>query len=467
MKKSYKYFALVALAAGALSCGKEVNKNIEWPEWASRPIVEDVLLCSGNGDKEVVAGEMVVFSAKVHDDYNQLSNCSLTVSYGGAVVASLNKELGGSQTDVRFEFDMPFAANLPTEVTPEVTFSVGNVANGSTVRRLPNDVNVIVSRPELGSTLYLVDDNGNTYELNNGGSGYVYSLDDNVDFSKFGSSFYISTSKTLSSDSIIWGISDGNIGVVVKEAHNAIPTSDTGGYGLKKLGFNAYSFEIDELVNYSVTIKKDEMEAVEQGGVNYLVAANIPLIRNCEVVFEGFDQIGNSLQKDRFVLLDENSAKFTGHPRNWTFYYDKEDNWMILNYVHNNDPEQVWVTGKSACFPLGNASSEHQFNYLSGDGKDRYGTLAAVMDGKGIYHCLVYFMDDFAIQLYSYVKWSTVISMDSKSENICTISDDGIYIRQGSEFKPGVYMLNIELTTKPNNQGDGAVANVEMIPYTE
>lgn len=460
---------MAALAAAALvSCGEKVDKNITWPEWASRPIVEDAALVGADGSRSVTAGDKVIYSAKVHDDYNDLVSYELRISYEGNTASVQKGEISGSSVDLDMEFVLPFAASLSDGLVPEVTLEVVNAANGKVTRRLDAGHNITVCRPEIPEELSIVDEKGGVYKLIRTGEGYAYALEDGADITGLGTQFVIASKVSSGKpdfSGLVWGQGDEGI-VTIGSDGSWIKTPDSGGYGFKKLGFDTFSFNFDKLVNYKVVVDKSVMDAQEQSGVNYLVAARQKLVRDCEVEFVGFGDLKAMLQPDRFEILDATSAKFTGHPRNWTFFYDVDDNWMILNYVNFNEAEQVWVTGQKACFPLGNESSDHPFNYLASDGKDRYATLAAVMDEGGVYRCLVYLMEDYVIQLFSWVKWSTVISMTSMTPGYGEITADGCYINPGSEFTPGVYMLVVELTKKADNGGEGAVANVSLIPYT-
>lgn len=449
------------------SCAGQVDKNVDWPEWPSRPIVSEASLLGSDGSSDVVAGDPVVFTANVRDDYNDLSSCTITIKYAGATAMEKTLELNGNTATIREEFDMPFSANLSSELVPDVSFEVVNAANGRVTRRLGAEQSVTVSRPVISDELFIVDNLGHTFKLEKTDSDYGYAPSASTDFTTLSGKFVIAEKLSGTApdySSFVWGFSDGKIGVIDSDGE-WIETPDSGGYGFKRLGFDTYTFELDKLVNYSLTVRKDDMDSQEQSGVKYLVAANKKLVRYCEVSFEGFGDLSSMLQPDRFEIMSATSAKFTGHSRNWSFFYDTDDNWMILNYVNFNEAKQVWVTGEKACFPLGDASSKNKFKYLASDGKDRYATLAAVSDESGVYHCLVFLDDAFTIQLYSFVKWSTVISMVSKTPALCEVTEDGIYLRPGNEFKPGVYMLSVNLTKAPDNGGDGAVADVSLEPY--
>lgn len=468
MKRIAIYALVLAAAFSSLSCKPEVNKALVWPEWASRPLISDAVLAASDGKKTVEAGDEVVYSARLSDEYNELASYTLTVKYGGKTVKEIRREIGGSEFLVEEKFVMPFAPYLEDGgYIPEVTLAASNIENGNFSQRLSNDCNVIVMRPQLPPVLYIVDNSGNTYELEAVSGSYIYSPADGTDFSTLGTSFHIAAKLSGSApdfSDFVWGESDGGLAVVEEESPFPAPSSS--GYGFRKLDFDAFSFSLDKLVNLTVTLNKEDMTVEEQGGVTYYCRTGVALVQDCEFVFEGFGNLASFLQPDRFEILSENSAKFTGHSAVWSIYYDSADNWLIVNYAVNNTVDQVWVTGIKACFPLGNDSTENEFKYLDGDGKVRFATLSAIKDNATDYHCLLYLKDGFHLQLYRYMKWSTVVSMTSVTPETAAVTADAAYITAGGSFTPGVYMLNISVIEEMNGEGDGCRAEVGLVPYS-
>ena len=53
------------------SCEEKVDKDVTWPEWASRPIIGTAAVSAETGS--VVAGSAVNFHAEVSDEYNEHS----------------------------------------------------------------------------------------------------------------------------------------------------------------------------------------------------------------------------------------------------------------------------------------------------------------------------------------------------------------------------------------------------------
>ena len=52
--KRIKYILAVSVLCLA-ACQEKVDKNVEWPEWASRPLIQDAQV-SAEGKTEITAG---------------------------------------------------------------------------------------------------------------------------------------------------------------------------------------------------------------------------------------------------------------------------------------------------------------------------------------------------------------------------------------------------------------------------
>lgn len=467
-KKFIKYLALSFLSLVSLwGCEDKVDKTITWPEWASRPIIEDAQITAG-GKVEITAGEQVNFSAHIRDNYNELRSYTLQVKYGSNVVVSKTENLSGNEASLNIDFIMPFAANLDGGgFYPEVSISADNVAGGENSTRISRDRNVSVARPESPASLTLIDENGKQFPLVKS-SDYLYRTSDGADLSSLGTKIYIAekvASGKPDYSGYVWGYADGKISVLAEEGA-AIPVPSSEGYGFRKFGFNTYSFEIDKLVNLTVNLDKNAMESVSQSGVTYLAKEKVQLVTDCEVTFTGFGDLSKMLQADRFEILDDTSAKFTGHNAVWSFYYDTDTDWMILNYAVFNTSNQLWVTGAKACFPLGNDDSEHVLNYLAGDGKVYYATLAAIKDSDTDYHILVYLKEGYTIQPFRWVKWSTTLSMTTATPETAAITDK-IFITPGSNFTPGLYWVYFHITKACDAGGDGTEAEISVVAYEQ
>lgn len=467
MKRIFIYMMMAIGAAAAVSCAEEVDKNVEWPEWASRPILTDLSVSATDGSKAIVAGENVRFTAKVKDEFNELSKYTLQVKYADNVVFSMEEPVSGSEAELDVEFVMPFAAYLSDgEFYPEISLSVTNVVNGSATLRVSKENNVALSRPSIPEKLYIVDNAGGVVELIKDNQSFIYRTAEGSDLSKIGTSFHIAAKvngKSPDYSDFVWGESDGKISVL-PESGTAIKTPDSSGKGFKYLGFDIYSFKIDKLVNHVVTFDRNNEASQDQGGITYLAKERVKLIKDCEIVFEGFGDLKSMLQPDRFEILSEKSAKFLGHTATWSIYYDTADNWLIVNYADFHAPDQIWVTGAKACFPLGNNESTSELKYLAGDGKHRVATLSTIKDDNGNERILVYLKDGFVIQLFTRVKWAAEVALNSLTQDFGVIVD-GKFINPGQSFTPGVYELVLTETKADDADGIGAVMDVSLIPY--
>ena len=446
------------------SCEEKVDKDVTWPEWASRPIIGNPVVSAGTGS--VVAGSEVNFHAEVSDEYNELSDYTLQVSYGENVVYSHKTAIEGNSAVIDLDFVMPFAAYLDAgDFYPEVSLTVRNVENGESTVRVAKENNVMVVRPEAPQNLYIVDSDGTVLELSKGTDEYVYSTS-SEELAGLGESFWIAekTAGTAPDFSgFVWGSGEDGALVIVQEGGDPVRTPDSAGYGFKSMGFDIYSFKLDRLVDYTVTVDKSSMSSGEESGVSYLSMENIRLVRDCEVVFSGFGDLASMLQPDRFEILDETTAKWTGHTQNWSIWYDVPDNWMIVNYAINNTSGQLWITGTKSCFPLGNDDTANELDYFAGDGKVRFASLSAVKDDNGDFSIMLYLKDGFALQLYRWVAWATLVSLESLTPDIGTITDDGVYIMQGASFTPGVYLLKVHLTSEGDTgSGTGSTAEISL-----
>ena len=466
MKKIIFSIVTIASALALLaSCEQVVDKNVTWPEWASRPIISDLAVTASSAS--IIAGEVVNLSAKVSDTYNDLASYTLEVKYGADVVCSFTNALSGSEATIDVDFEMPFGANLADgEFYPEVTLIAVNVVNGQASKRVPNENNVSVCRPSIPDIIYIVDNKGGKFELEKK-DGYIYNVKEGTELSGLGSSFRIASKVSGSAidwDGLVWGYKDGKVAMVKEDGDNAIPTPDDSGFGFKEIGIDTYTFQLSKLIDFTYVLDLAELNETEENQVQYKAVEPVKLYRDCEVRFLGFGDLASMLQPDRWEILTSTTAKFTAQTSSWGFYYSLSDNWLVMNEKPWNVPDQVWLTGTKACFPLGNDSSEHELKYFEGDGKSHTASFSMAKGEDGLFRCLVYLKNDYVLQLFRWVKWSTVISLESTNPKVAKINDL-IYIAPGDEFSPGVYMVTCRLVNEGDAGGDGATATVTVEPY--
>lgn len=471
MKRRFRNIFTLAFAAMlALACEDKVDKNVTWPEWASRPIIGLVELVAADGDASIVAGSTVRILADVEDQFNPLSEYAIKVIYSGKTVYEEKAEISGNTLALDKELTLPFAPGLSGEgIYPEVSLTVKNVVNGTATTWIKKEDNLLVTRPSLPASLFLVDNNGTVVELKKT-KGYNYESEAGAELS-IGTSFRIVeklSGSAIDPAGIVWGAVDGDICTGDADVP-AIATPSTDGKGFKTIGFDTYDFKVRKLINHTVTLNKMELGQIEQSGVQYYALERVSLPADCEVVFDGFGDLKSMLQPDRFEILSENTAKYTGNTGNWSFFYDVQDHWMILNNSDMHAAGQLWVTGEKACFPLGNEDTENSLKYIEGDGKVRYATLSLPKDEKGVFYILLYLKKDYVLNFYSGLAWAKIVEVSVSDTKYAVVTENNgqmTGVRPGTDFIPGVYMIRAEVVTPPSSDGTGAEISLELEPYT-
>jgi len=470
MKQIFRNIFTVAFTAMlALACEDKVDKNVTWPEWASRPIIGGVEVVAADERASIVAGNKVYIKADVKDEYNELAEYSINVIYSGKTVYQEKVTISGNTLNLDKEITMPFAPGLlETGLYPEVSLTVRNIVNGLATTWVKQEDNVLVTRPQLPASLYLVDNGGKVIELKKS-KDYNYESEAGADLS-IGTSFRIAekvSGTSVDPTGIVWGTVDGNISTGSADI-SAIATPSTDNKGFKTIGFDTYDFKIRKLINHTVTLNKAELGQIEQSGVQYYAMERVELPADCEVVFEGFGDLKTMLQPDRFEIMSSNSAKYTGNSGSWSFYYDVPDHWMILNNSDFHGAGQLWVTGEKACFPLGNDGTENNLKYIEGDGKVRFATLSLPKDEKGVFYILLYLKKDYVLNFYSGLAWGKIVEVSVSDTKYAVVTENNgkmTGVRPGTDFTPGVYMLRATMVTPPSADGTGAEVSLELEPY--
>jgi hypothetical protein len=445
-------FFIIVTSVLFFSCEENVTKPDRWPDWPSLPQIESAQLRGLNGETTVAAGDRVKFTAHVSDVYNDLASYQLEFKSGEITIASKTGVLSGSSVDIEFETVLPFGTYYEDTGYPEVYLKVTNALNIVAERTLNNENNVMVTRPETPSHLYIVDNNSNVYTLDRIGNTYVFLTSGSL--VGIGTNFKIASKLTGSNQidysELVWGIENGNIVIVHDASAASIATPQTGSYDLKSLDFDMYSFTLSKTVDYLVEINQSEMDPVTKGGIAYLSKENIPMVQDCEVKFTGFGQdLTTMLRPDLFVNISGEKAKFAGNTRNWRAFYNTENKFMYVQ-TYNNEENLLWLTGTGAGFPLQPYAST--FDWFA---TEPHGYFSFIRTGEDTFEMLVYLASDFCVQAYSKVSWGTVLSpWYSVTPELFTVrsNNDGV---AGPQFKPGVYTMRIDTTT----------GNVSLIPY--
>ncbi|MBO6173127.1 MAG: hypothetical protein J6N80_07190 [Bacteroidales bacterium] len=448
-----KQLLLVSMALALVAgCQEKIEIYDNWPTWPSRPIIEDALMKGASGESAIQAGDKVKFSAHVFDDYTPLESYTLQVMSGDVVLASSTGKLSGNSADIACEMEMPFGANYaPGVFYPLVVLEVANSTGGKTSSRLSDDVNVSVSRPETPKKLYIVDNNSKVFEMDRIGSTYQFKTNAET-LSGIGSSFRIaekvSSSGSIDYSGLVWGQVDGNLIVVSSAGDNAIPVPDgsyscalfSGTADLKTLRFDTYSFEMSKLLDYTTTLDKSDFEDASYGGKPFLFKVqDIP--QDSEVIITGLgDDLSIVLPPYLFADIEGNSARFIGVSERYKLFFDKTAGYMYVN-VRNGMPDNLWVTGVGAGFPL--EPYQSTFNWF---GNEPFGYFSFHKIDAVNFEIMLYLGADFCLQTYRLISWGTVLKWTSATPSLMKVKSNNDAVA-GPDFKPGVYWLRVNVET--------------------
>ncbi len=431
-------------------CQEKIGIYDNWPDWPSRPIIEDALMKGASGESAIQAGDKVKFSAHVFDDYTTLESYTLQVMSGEVVLASSSGKLSGNSADIACEMVMPFGANYaPGVFYPLVVLNVTNSTGGTTMGRLSDDVNVSVSRPETPNHLYLVDNNGKVFEMDRIGSTYKFRTNA-ASLKGIGSSFRIaemvSSSGSIDYGGLVWGQVDGNVIVVSSAGDNAIPTPNSsyscemfsGTDDIKSISFDMYSFEYWKLLDHVVVLDK---ASIVDTYLNYVYLLDVKMPTDCEVQFVGFgDDLKNIIPSYLFADLEGNTARFIGATDTYHYFYDLTNNWIWIHERYEN-PENLWVTGLGA----GLAQTPYTATF------DWFGSLpAGYLSMRKVnskeFEILLYLNENYCLQVYRMVAWGTVLKWTSTTPSLMKVKSNNDAVA-GPDFKAGVYWLRVNVDT--------------------
>ncbi|MCE5174318.1 MAG: hypothetical protein ABFC90_03675 [Bacteroidales bacterium] len=450
MKKNL-FFTLLLVSVCLFSCEDKVGKPDVWPEWPSRPLIENAQLRGLNNETSVMAGDKVRFTAHISDDYNDLMSYQLEFKAGGVVVASKTGTINGSSADIDVEAIFPFGAYYEDgSYYPEVVIKATNVLNFTTEMRLVNKENVSVNRPETPERLYIVDNNSVVYTLDRIENTYGFLSVGNL--SGFGTSFKIASKLTdnnlIDYSGLVWGTVDGQITTVSDASAASIPSAK-GNYPLKKLFFDMYSFNLSKTLNVIIEINKSEMMPTTKGGISYLVKEPLVLVQDCEVKFTGFDKnLTSMLRPDLFTDIDGNVAKFTGTTRNWRAFYNTVSGFMYVQ-TYNNEDNLLWYAGLGGGFPLPPYVATSDWFAT-----EPHGYFSFKQTGTNVYELLIYLNTNMAFQVYRKIAWGTVVApLTSLTPSLLKVEANNDAI-PGPGFTPGVYNLKVDVEAK----------TIELIP---
>jgi hypothetical protein len=443
-----------------MACSEDIVKPDAWPEWPtpSKPKIENVLLRGINGETTVAAGQEVKFTAQISDEYNDLISWQLLAAMGDYVVKDTAETLSGRSASIDIAFTIPFEAgflNAPFVVTVK---AVNNLASSTTELLLDQTASITVARPELPSTIYLVDNAGHVYEMTQASGQPDHVLQTTAtNLAGIGSELKFTEKLTGGNQpdysGWVWGYKDDRI-VMNDPTAESIPTPLVAGYTLESISFDMLAFAIDKTVAFTVTINKSAMWDY----TTYLRLENVTLVESANVVFVGFgDDVTNMLRPDLFKNISGTTAKFDGQTRNnYVLDYYVASGFLYTGPERNTQyPEAMWLLGSGYGFPR-QPYAAWSVGWDIGSSPGFYFLKKISAD---VFEAPVYLANGFGFKFYTKYGWAfeeTVNGSSHTAEPASLIGrPTGNDFMPGQDFTPGVYVVRIDM----------ALRKVYLIPY--
>lgn len=430
------FFILATVTSLALSCKKDEIPAVTEPE---APVIENATLKGLGGESVVVVGNNVKFAASVKVKGSKLDKFFVTIRKDAEVLGSAEFELSGTETSVEKEFDLPLSpVTLDAPFYPEVTMKATNTDGMYTEEKLAQENNVQITTPELFDALYLVDNNGKTWQMSPTSVKGSYRTE--ADLTELGSSFTIASKLN----------GDGTVDAGGKTWTFDRP--DTGEYGLKWIGFDMFSEELSKMLDLTLAIDWSKMANDNSNSVFW----SFQLVQDCRVVFLNFPD-GTLPQSDRFADVEKNTARYTGHTGNqFEIYYIPDTKWLIVKeqYIAT---DVLWVTGMNASLPMTPYCETHPLNWFAGGAEVSCATASCIRTGEGTFKTLLYLKENFALKIFDGWSWGNELQWESATPETLVISPmeetedgklDGNYGNAGASFSEGLYMFSYDKATR-------------------
>ncbi len=452
-------FALVMLTG--FSCKTKIDKYDNWPEWPtpSNPVIENVEVTPVDDPSSniVAAGRKVKASASVSDEFNELTSASVVFKVGEDEIGRSVMELSGNSAEVDFEAEVPFIANLDNGARVSVSLVANNNYRGETAYTLPEEESLTVNRPESPAMLFLVDADGEVFEMAKSESeDYLYETSDDVSAVAF--PFKIAE-KLVNGDEIdyagmVWGTDAGKVSIVKSDDADGITITIPPGEAIKSYTLDIYSFMAAALFE-PVLIEKSAMTASSYAGYIELEAE----LKNAnEVVFEGFDgDVASIVNPGFFTPKSGNTVVFRGQTGSYKVLLEESSGFIYVEQRSARYPDAMWICGSGLGFGQEPYRARLQWNWSK---PSDYVFMNKV--GNDLFEAVVYAADGFGFkffhqrnwanpangnkeeQSYNFTKLPEGVMIDLRNEWNDPVGDCG----PGENFVPGLYRLRIDMANK-------------------
>jgi hypothetical protein len=326
------------------SCEKD--ENIATP--LSIPVIETANISPST----FTFGDSLTITAKVSDAVKLLSTLDVQAIINGRTVNIQKIMLEGNSADVNQKIFVPLIDNVADNTEVKFQLKLTNNRNGSSLKELTGFTG---NRPYF-SKLYMVITNGETYELTSKASARDnYEAVDIVANRSFSYKIAqkITAGNQIDYSGLVWGEADGKI-QLVDETGGDIFAFKSGVDIITSVAFDNYHFTASFSGGSYLTpnfMLDDFTETSIDGEEFYTMETT--LTKNQEYnVYNDLASKTVVYNLDFFERINANKVKFLGETGNYTLYYNKtRQHVVLLPETSPAYPDYILITGSGIGYP--------------------------------------------------------------------------------------------------------------------
>lgn len=451
MKKIINICLMSVLAYLIAGCSED-DLRTHYPN--STPVIESAEVVSDKGSDPsiVIYGDSVLLTAVVSDPNTPLSTLEVEIIINDNLATRTEIRTPGNKCAVSEKFQIPFLANAENDTNVEIYLTLTNVEGNTAEMSLTQSVKA--NRPVIGNRLYLVTQDGTTYNLNRKlGSQIEYqSPKVNLEMTslKFKIAEKITSEGEIDYSGFVWGDVSGEL-TTCTEDDAFYEYNDPLIINMTQFKFDIVSFAFDVDANRlnPVKINGRQMSAETLDGVAYL-GLSVSYTLGQEVEFSGIDDLQNALNPEFFTYISGNKAKFLGLAGTYKMLYNNTSGFMHIEQSDAVYPDALWICGTNMGFPQAPFKTTTSWNWNK---PEDYVFCRKISDG--VFQATFY-TETFDFKFFRQRMWG---DEENSADYVLTPAtliipgtDDkgalnGNWIA-GPNITPGVYRVTINLNDK-------------------
>lgn len=447
MKKIH--IILFVIVAALTACTEVEYKRKHYPD--SQPVIEEVSIKPVLGEGNTVnTGDSIEVSAVVSDPLIPLSTLEIQIIVQDRLVGNEKIRTKDQHATPAAKFRIPFYANMPDNIHPEIYLRLENVEGNAAELTIPDNRNVTIKRPAFGDKLYFVMEDKTVYTANRQiGSTTDYATSKlNIESTKvrFRIAEKITQDNQIDYSGYVWGYKNGEL-TTIEEGEDLYEYSDPLITKINRFRFNIFSFgfdvDADRVDPVSVNGRRLEKETISNTTYMTLTLA---LTEGAEVVFSGIGDLGKALNPDFFSNISGNKATFTGLTGSYKLLQNPTTGFVHIQQPEATYPNALWICGEGLGFAAEPYSTSTRWGW---DKPEDYIFCRKISDG--VFQTTFYTQSSFNMKFYHINTWDKGEELSSdytlSPANLLQKSSDGNWV-SGTGVTSGVYRVTINVNDK-------------------